>query len=240
MFEEFTDREIRDTLELMYAISYSDNEISEEEIAVLVNVASILNVSTDDWNPNTIDLDFLLKRIGEMEYNKVVKIIIFIAQLSMFDGTFSENELDLILPIAAVRDISNNQLIKIVENALNGDELTDFDKIISFALVLKAMYVDGMVSSEEMEYLKDIKIRYGLPDDYSDSRLVENFEWVLRMMKTYSTKKLEILFEEVIRVLIADNEFHDEEVSFLVYISSIFNLEEKLENILKKCMGVQL
>lgn len=238
MFDGFTDSEIRDTLELMYAISYSDNHISEEEIAVLVNVASILSVSTDGWNPNTIDLDFLLKRIGEMEYSKVVTIITFITQLSVFDGEFSETELDLLLPIAAVQDISNNQLLKIVNNAIDGDEITEFDKIITFALVMKAMNVDGVVTSEEIAFLADLKERFKLSNDYINFRLVDNFDWVLRMMKTYSKKKLHILFEEVIKVLIADNEFHDEEISFLVYLASLFGIENDLETILLKVMGV--
>jgi len=238
MFKDFTKDEIRDLMELLYAVSYVDDEISDEEIAVLSCVASILDVREEDWKPNLIDIDFVFKRLGQMEYSKVVRVIVFVAQLSTFDGKISDSELKLLLPLAAENGISNNKLISIVDNALNGHELTDFDKIISFALILKAVYYDGYVTSKEAEFIMKLKERYGMPENYYEKALVDNFPWILRVLKTYNKEKLVYLFKEVIKALVYDDELNDQEINFIVFLSRVYNLREDLPNIFSSCLGV--
>lgn len=238
MFKDFTKDEIRDLMELLYAVSYVDDNISDEEIAVLSCVASILNVREEDWKPNLIDIDFVFKRLGQMEYSKVVRVIVFVAQLSNFDGKISDSELKLLLPLAAENGISNNKLMSIVDNALNGYELTDFDKIISFALILKAVYHDGYVTSKEEEFIMKLKEKYGMPENYYEKALVDNFPWILRVLKTYNKEKLIYLFKEVIKALVYDDELNDQEINFIVFLSRIYDLREDLPNIFSSCLGV--
>lgn len=238
MFKDFTKDEIRDLMELLYAVSYVDDDISDEEIAVLSCVASILNVREEDWKPNLIDIDFVFKRLGQMEYSKVVRVIVFVAQLSKFDGKISDSELKLLLPLAAENGISNNKLMSIVDNALNGYELTDFDKIIAFALILKAVYHDGYVTSKEEEFIMKLKEKYGMPENYYEKALVDNFPWILRVLKTYNKDKLIYLFKEVIKALVYDDELNDQEINFIVFLSRIYDLREDLPNIFSSCLGV--
>ena len=238
MFDGFTKTEIRDALELMYAVSYIDQAISDEEIAILACVASIMNVSTTNWRPNLIDIDFVFKRLGEMEYSKIVRVITFVAQLSMFDGELSLSELELLLPLAAEHGLTGNQLKKVVHRALNGNDLTDFDKIILYAMVMKAIYIDGVESAEERDFLVAMKKKYNLPANFHDLTLVDNFKWVLRMLKTYNKRKLKYLFKEVINVLISDNDFNDAEISFLIYLAKIYGIEQELPQLLRQCLGV--
>jgi len=239
MFEDFNETEIRDALELMYAVSYIDQNISDEEIAILACVASIKDVSTKNWRPNLIDIDFVFKRLGEMEYSKIVRVIIFIAQLAMFDGEFSLAEISLLLPLAAEHGLSGNKLKKLVDEALNGENLTDFDKIILYSLVTRAIYIDGVVSKSERDYLLNLKRKYNLPEDFVDLTLVDNFNWVLRMLKSYNKVKLNFMFKEVINVLISDGEFEDSEISFLVMIAKVYGIEDNLPNLLRQCLGVK-
>lgn len=237
MFEDFSETEMRDALELMYAVSYIDQNISDEEIAILACVASIKDVSTRNWRPNLIDIDFVFKRLGEMEYSKIVRVIVFVAQLAMFDGEFSISEIKLLLPLAAEHGLSGNKLKKLVDEALNGSKLTDFDKIILYSLVMRAIYIDGVVSKSEQDYLLKLKRKYDLPEDFIDLTLMDNFNWVLRMMKSYNETKLKYMFKEVINVLISDGDFDESEITFLVMIAKIYGIEKTLPNLLKQCLG---
>ena len=58
------------------------------------------------------------------------------------------------------------------------------------------------------------------------------------MLKSYSKKKLIMIFEEIMKVLIADNEFHYEEIAFIVHLGRVYGIENHLSDILYKCLGV--
>ena len=237
MFNDFTTTEWSSFLNIIYNLSLVDGQMTNYELAMLSSLASVFGLSKADWKPIRKDLNDLLFEVNNIDKSKVEVMLRFMAQFSLFDGYIHEQELSFLLPFAESIGLGELEFQDLINNAIEQDALSTFDKIIIYALISKAIYIDDKVADQELDYLHQLKLKFNIPMIYESSILEENIQWILRMMKTYPKQKLLFVLDQVLGLMISDQEFHDLEVSFIVKVATIFNVEHELEKLLINQLG---
>jgi uncharacterized tellurite resistance protein B-like protein len=226
MFDKFSSREKRYVLELINSIAQIDGSFTGEESCILASVAYLMEIDLDIWSPNLVDISLAYSRVCEMGKNKIKEIIVLLMQVSIFDGLVKYEELALILPLAYEVGLTDKEMIDLGRRAFTGEKLTPFDKLLVYALCIKMMEVDSEISIYEKRQLKKIQEKFNLPDHYIDRQLVNNIQWALNIIASYSLNKRYHIIEYIVKIKNSDGQISEEEITLLFEILRQLGLKE--------------